>query len=78
MEKIKVKNLAHLKRLMQLGTEYCTPIHYNHPKYNGLVVIILRSESILKKYFRLWEHVLSLCLNISIILIPMLKVRICW
>ena len=27
MEKIKVKNLAHLKRLMQIGTVFRTPVH---------------------------------------------------
>jgi len=45
MEKIKVKNLAHLKRLMQLGTEYCTPIHYNHPKYNGLIRVVSKVQT---------------------------------
>ena len=41
MEKIKVKNLAHLKRLMQIGTVFCTPVHNNHPKYIELVRVYL-------------------------------------
>lgn len=45
MEKIKVKNLAHLKRLMRLGTEYCTPINYNHPKYNGLIRVVSKVQT---------------------------------
>ena len=45
MERIKVNSLAHLKRLMQLGTEYHTPIHNNHPQYAGLVRVVTKVQT---------------------------------
>lgn len=45
MEKIKVKNLAHLKRLMQIGTVFRTPVHNNHPKYIELIRVVSKVQT---------------------------------
>jgi len=44
MENIKVKNLAHFKKLMQLGTEYRIVAHHIHPEYAGLVRVVTKVQ----------------------------------
>ena len=51
MKTIKIKNLAHLKRVLQEGTEYKILMHKSHPEGIGLIrkVSYLQSNGVYSK-----------------------------
>ena len=44
MAGIQVNNLAHFKKLMQLGTEYRIVTHHLHPEYAGLIRVVTKVQ----------------------------------
>jgi len=58
MNRITVKNLAHLKRLLQKGATYRITAHSIHPKYVGLIreVNIVQTNGIYSKIKDQPEH----------------------
>ncbi len=63
MSRIKVKNLAHLKRLFQPGAQYRTLRHAVHPDYVGLmrVVSTVQNNAVYSKIKDQPDHKLSTC-----------------
>ena len=63
MVRIQVKNLAHLKRLLQPGAQYRTLRHAVHPDYVGLtrVVSTVQKNAVYSKIKDQPEHKLSAC-----------------
>lgn len=58
MKTIPVKNLAHLKRLLQKGATYRITAHRIHPKYVGLIreVNIVQTNAVYSKIKDQPEH----------------------
>ena len=63
MKTIPVKNLSHLKKLLQKGAVFRTVTHAYHPEYIGLVRIVdsVQSNAVYSKIKGQPEHRFSLC-----------------
>ncbi len=63
MKTIKIKNLAHLKRALQEGTEYQMVMHKTHPESVGLIrkVSFVQTNGIYSKVKDQPNHFYSVC-----------------
>lgn len=63
MARIKVKNLTHLKRLLQPGAQYRTLRHAIHPDYVGLIRVVstVHGNAVYCKIKDQPDHKLSKC-----------------
>lgn len=63
MQRIHVNNLAHLKRLFQVGAQYRTLRHAIHPDYVGLIRVVstVQGNAVYSKIKDQPNHRLSNC-----------------
>ena len=63
MKTIKIKNLAHLKRVLQEGAEYQMVMHKTHPESVGLIrkVSFVQTNGVYSKIKDQPNHKYSLC-----------------
>lgn len=63
MKTVPVKNLSHLKKLLQKGGRYRAISHIIHPEYVGLIRVVdsVQSNAVYSKIEGQPEHQLSVC-----------------
>lgn len=63
MKTIPVKNLAHLKKLLQKGGRYRAVFHAIHPEYVGLIRVVttVQTNAVYSKIENQPVHKLSVC-----------------